>query len=150
MNTNHFDSSSIRIGNIEIRYLVDGSRAGHSGLFEMLLPPRTGVQPSPSHEEADEVVFVLKGRMRHAVDGVVRELGPGDSAFTPRGSVHGFSNPYGEPVRTLTVVTPDIGPQYFRDLAAVMDAYGGPDEFAMVESIVRNGLPLAAATARAA
>ena len=39
---------AIRIGRIEIRYLIDGSGAGHAGLFEMTLPPQSGTPPRGS------------------------------------------------------------------------------------------------------
>lgn len=138
------DREVIRIGSIEIRYLVDGSEAGHSGLFEMTLPPRSNVPPPHSHADAEEVMHVLEGRLRYSVDGVERELGPGDFAFTPKGGVHGFSNPYDATVRTLTVLTPDIGAQYFRDVAAVVGAGGPPDRARMLEVMRRHGLVPAA------
>ena len=130
----------IRIGMIEIRYLVDGSHAGHSGLFEMTLPPNANVPPAHSHVDAEEVLYVLEGRLRHSIDGVQRDLGPGDCAFTPRGAVHGFSNPFEETVRTLTVLTPDIGAGYFRDAAAVANAGGPPDKAKLLEVMTRYGL----------
>lgn len=131
---------AIRIGMIEIRYLLDGSAAGHSGLFEMTLPPRANVPPAHSHPDADELLYVLQGRLRHSVDGAQRDLGPGDCAFTPRGAVHGFSNPFDETVRTLTVLTPDIGAGYFRDAAAVVNAGGPPDKARLLEVMTRHGL----------
>jgi quercetin dioxygenase-like cupin family protein len=135
---------AIRIGRIEISYLVDGTGAGHSGLFEMTLPPNANVPPAHSHEDAEEVLYVLQGRLRHSVDGVERDLGPGDSAFTPKGAVHGFSNPFEETVRTLTVLTPDIGAQYFRDVAGVVNAGGPPDKAKLLEVMTRYGLAPAA------
>jgi quercetin dioxygenase-like cupin family protein len=137
----------IRIGQIEILYLVDGAGTGEPGMFEMTLPPRSNVPPAHSHSNAEEMLYVVEGRIRVSVDGVEHDLGPGDSAFTPRGAVHGFSNPFDEPVRTLTVLTPDIGAQYFRDAAAVVNAGGPPDKAKLVEVMSRHGLvpaPLAA------
>jgi hypothetical protein len=64
---------------------------------------------------------------------------------TPRGSVHGFSNPHGQTARALIVLTPDIGMQYFRDIAAVATAPGGPDPAKMAEVMKRYGLVLAVA-----
>ena len=135
---------AIRVGQIEIRYLVDGSAAGHSGIFEMNLPPNSNVPPPHSHSRNEEVLYVLEGRLRHTVDGVQRDLGPGDSVFTPRGGVHGFSNPFDQPVRMLTVLTPDIGAQYFRDAGLVVNAGGPPDKARLVEVMTRYGLKLSA------
>jgi quercetin dioxygenase-like cupin family protein len=134
----------IRIGPIEIRYLVDGSRTGQSGVFEMDLPPGASVPPAYSHENSGGVLYVLEGRLRHSVDGVERDLGPGDCAITPRGVTHGFTNPFDATVRTLTVLTPDIGAQHFRDAAAAFDAGAGVDRAALAEVMRRHGLTLAA------
>lgn len=151
MNQQHdlAQDAAIRIGMIEIRYLVDGAGAGHSGLFEMTLPPRANVPPAHSHGDAEEVLYVLEGKLRHSVDGVERDLGPGDCAFTPKGAVHGFSNPFDETVRTLTVLTPDIGAQYFRDVGAVVNAGGPPDKARLLEVMTRYGLRPAAPAAGA-
>jgi quercetin dioxygenase-like cupin family protein len=142
----HDDSlpeAPIRIGSIQIRYLVDGSSTGSSGMFEMIVPPGSNAPPPHSHEGSDELLYVLEGRLRYSVNGVERDLGPGDSALTPRGSVHGFSNPFDETARTLTVLTPDIGAQYFRDAAEVVNAGGPPDKARLAEVMTRHGLVLA-------
>lgn len=131
---------AIRIGRIEIRYLIDGSGAGHAGLFEMTLPPQSNVPPAHSHVDAEELLYVLEGRLRHSVDGRERDLGPGDCAFTPKGAVHGFSNPFTDTVRTLTVLTPDIGAGYFREVAAVVNAGGPPDRARLLAVMTRHGL----------
>jgi hypothetical protein len=46
---------------------------------------------------------------------------------TPRGAVHQFSNPGSATARALVMMTPDVGAQYFRNVAAVVGA-GGPPE----------------------
>lgn len=132
--------TTVRIGSIEVRYLMDGTRTGESGLFEMRLPPQAHVPAAHSHPDAEEMLFVLEGTLRHTIDGVERDLGPGDTAFTPRGGVQGFSNPFGETVRTLTVVTPDIGVQYLRVLAQVVNAGSAPERGSLVEIVTRKGL----------
>ena len=61
---------------------------------------------------------------------------------TPRGAVHGFSNPVDAPARALVVLSPDIGAQYFRDVAAVLGAGGPPNKVKLVEVMERYGLQL--------
>jgi mannose-6-phosphate isomerase-like protein (cupin superfamily) len=139
----------IRVGQIEIRYQLDGSATGQPGLFEMTVHPNSNVPPPHSHTGADEVIYVLEGTLRYSVDGVVRDLGPGDSMFTPRGSVHGFSNPHDQPARAITMLTPDIGAQYFRDVAAVVGAGGPADKARLLEVMARYGLVPAAPPAAA-
>src|SRR5947199_9045599 len=89
----------IKFGQLEIRYLIDGAATGGMGVFELTILPGSNVPPPHSHSNNDECIYVLSGTMRYSVDGDVRDLRPGDWMFTPRGSVHAFSNPHSEPAR---------------------------------------------------
>ena len=134
----------IRIGGLEIRYLLDGTANGAGmGMFELTVAPGARVPPPHSHTGNEEIVYVLEGRLRYSVDGETRDLGPGERMYTPRGSVHAFSNPHGATARALIMLTPDIGLQYFRDVAEVAGAPGGPDPAAMAAVMTRYGLVLA-------
>jgi quercetin dioxygenase-like cupin family protein len=133
-------SQMIKIGQLEIRYLVDGAREGGLGVFEMCVPAGARVPPPHSHADNEECVYVLEGTLRYRVGGETRDLGPGDWMATPRGSVHHFSNPGTEPARTLVMMTPDIGAQYFHDVRAVVDAGGPPDPAALLAVMGRYGL----------
>jgi quercetin dioxygenase-like cupin family protein len=130
----------IRVGQLSIRYLVDGSAAGSLGVFEMTVPPKSNVPPPHSHTRNEECVYVLDGVLRYSVDDASRDLRPGDWMVTPRGSVHRFDNPHDVPARVLIVLAPDIGAQYFRDVAAVVDAGGPPDKAKLVAVMARYGL----------
>jgi quercetin dioxygenase-like cupin family protein len=131
---------SITVGQMSIRYLIDGSTTGGLGVFELDVPPKSNVPPPHSHTANEECVYVLKGVLRYSVDGVARDLHPGDWMFTPRGSVHQFSNPNDELARALIVLTPDIGAQYFRDVGAVVNAGGPPDRAKLIQVMSRYGL----------
>jgi len=63
---------------------------------------------------------------------------------TPRGSVHAFSNPGSRTARALIMLTPDIGEQHFRDVAAVVAAGGPPEGAKLLEVMGRYGLVAAA------
>lgn len=134
----------VRVGQMEIRYLLDGAEKGGLGVFEMTVPPGARVPPPHSHSDNEECVYVLEGVLRYSVDDETRELRAGDSMPTPRGSVHSFSNPGGETARVLVMLTPDIGARYFRDVAAVANAGGPPDPVKLVEVMTRHGLVPAA------
>ena len=135
----------IKAGQLEIRYLIDGTVAGSgSGLFELTVPAGARVPPAHSHRDNEEIIYVLEGTLRYRVDGEERDLGPGQRMYTPRGSVHGFSNPHDRPARALVMLTPDIGAQYFRDVAAIAKAPGGPNPAKLVEVMTRYGLVLEA------
>ena len=134
----------VKVGQLEIRYLVDGAQEGGLGLFEMKVPAGANVPPPHSHTDTEECVYVLEGVLRYTVDGVTRDLKPGDWMSTPRGSVHHFSNPISELARALVMLTPDIGEQYFRDVGTVVNAGGPPDRARLMEVMTRYGLVPAA------
>lgn len=134
----------VKIGQLEIRYLMDGTLTGAgSGMFELTVGPGARVPPAHSHSNNEEIIYVLEGMLRYRVDDEVRDLIPGERMYTPRGSVHAFSNPHDRLARALIILTPDIGAQYFRDVAEVVGRAGGPDPAAMAEVMRRYGLVLA-------
>ncbi|CAE6729653.1 cupin domain-containing protein [Paraburkholderia domus] len=130
----------IKVGQLSIRYLIDGTVTGGMGVFELTVPSNSQVPPPHSHTSNEECAYVLEGMLRYSVDGVVRDLTPGEWVFTPRGSVHHFSNPHADTARALIVLTPDIGAQYFRDVGAIVNAGGPPDREKMIGVMTRYGL----------
>jgi len=147
MDANRFHGAAaevITLGQLQIRYLRDGASEGQMGAFEMVVPPGSNVPPPHSHAHNDEYLYVLEGRLRYSVDAEVRDLGAGESAFTPRGAVHGFSNPFSTSTRALIVQSPDIGARYFLDIADVLKAGGPPDRAKLMAVMERYGLKAAA------
>jgi len=139
------DRETIRVGQIEIRYIQEAGNGCHMGCFEMRVPPGSNVPPPHSHANNEELVYVLAGVLRYTVGGETRDLRPGDTMATPRGVAHGFSNPHSATVQALIMNTPDIGAQYFREVAAVINAAGPPDRSRLAEIMRRFGLEPAAA-----
>lgn len=138
------DQQVVKVGQLEIRYLVDGAQSGGLGLFEMKVPAGANVPPPHSHSNNEECVYVLEGVLRYTVDAVTRDLKPGEWMSTPRGCVHHFGNPGSETARTLVIMTPDIGEQYFREVGALAGVGGPPDRAKLVEVMTRYGLVPAA------
>ena len=132
----------IKLGPIEIRFLLDADdTGGRVSMFEFLVPPGARVPAPHYHEHVDEVAYGLEGVLTFTVDGRATRLAPGDRCFIPRGAVHHFANEGPEPTRTLSVLTPaSIGPAYFRDLAALLAAGGPPDPARVAEVMRRHGL----------
>jgi quercetin dioxygenase-like cupin family protein len=137
-------ANEIKVGQLGIRYLIDGSQSASMGMFELTIPPASNVPPPHSHSNNEEIVYVLDGRLRYTVGMDTRDLAPGQSMHTPRGSVHGFSNPFDSSARALIILSPDIGLQYFKDVAAVVSAGAPPDKAALVAVMNRYGLVLSA------
>jgi quercetin dioxygenase-like cupin family protein len=134
----------IAVGHLRVRYLRDGAVERQMGAFELIVPPGSNVPPPHSHSDNEEYVYVLEGKLRYSVNEVTRDLSPGDSMSTPKGAVHGFSNPFSAPARALVVLSPDIGAGYFRDVAAVINAGGPPDRAKLLQVMESYGLKPAA------
>ena len=130
----------IRVGPLEIRYLQEAGNGCEMGLFEMRVPPDSRVPPPHSHTANEELVYVLEGTLRYTVGSETRDLKAGDFMVTPRGTVHAFSNPHPVEARALVINTPDIGPQYFREVAAIVNAGGPPDRVKLMSTMRSFGL----------
>ncbi len=137
-------TTEIKAGQLGINYIVDGSRTQSLGMFELTVPPGSNVPPPHSHSNNEECVYVLAGTLRYSVGIETRDLTVGQTMSTPKGVVHAFSNPFAETAHALIVLSPDIGAQYFRDVAAVINAGGPPDKAALVSVMSRYGLVPAA------
>jgi quercetin dioxygenase-like cupin family protein len=138
------NSSAIKIGQLGINYILDGASTSSLGIFELTVPPSSNVPPPHSHSNNEECVYVLEGKLRYTVGSETRDLSVGQSMRTPKGVVHAFANPFETTARALIVNSPDIGAQYFRDIAAVVNTGGPPDKNALVAVMSKYGLVPAA------
>lgn len=76
----------------QIRILADGAMTGGKFLvFEESGPPGGG-PPLHRHDRDDEFFTILEGTLKFVVEGVTRTVGPGETMFAPKGSVHTFVN----------------------------------------------------------
>jgi quercetin dioxygenase-like cupin family protein len=132
----------LRIGAMELRFVVDETQgSGELVVFEFRVPANARVPAPHFHKEVDEVVYGLEGTLTSIVDGKTHEIGPGDSLFIPRGSVHQHANLHSSLARALTVLTPgSIGRRYFEDIAAEVNIAGKPDLGRIKEVMLRHGL----------
>ncbi len=135
----------IHVGAIQIRFLVTGAQSnGSAAIFELTVP--AGVKlpaPAHSHDAYEETLYGLEGITTWTVDGVPIEVGPGQALCIPRGAVHAFANHGAVDAKSLSVLSPAvIGPEFFREMGAVIDAAaGGPSDRAkMAEVMRRHGL----------
>ena len=134
----------IRLGQLAIRFLVQGEDAGGMlALFEFDVPAGANVPIAHSHDAYEETIYGLEGVLTWTVDGTPIEVGAGDALVIPRGVVHRFDNLHDADAKALAVVTPGIlGPGYFREMAAVVaSAAGGPPDLgALAATMRRHGL----------
>lgn len=131
----------IRVGQLEINYLHEAENGRQIGCFEMKVPPGSNVPPPHSHSANEELLYVLEGILRYTVGGETKDLKPGMSMVTPRGVMHGFSNPHSAMARALVILTPDtIGPEYFRKVGAIVNLGGPPDRTKLTAVMQEYGL----------
>jgi quercetin dioxygenase-like cupin family protein len=134
----------IKVGQMAIRFLIEGEETGRSvAVFEFDVPAGSKVAAAHSHDAYDETIYGLEGVLTWTLEGDATDVGPGETLFIPRGAVHQFDNAYATDAKALAVVTPGIlGPDYFREVAAVLDAAAGgpPDVVALGEVMRRHGL----------
>jgi len=65
--------------------------------------PETSYHKKHTHQDAEEVIYLLSGRGIGGVGDTEVEMKQGDTLFVPRGAVHWFSNPFPEPAEMLFV-----------------------------------------------
>jgi quercetin dioxygenase-like cupin family protein len=131
----------IKAGELAIRFLVEGEQSGGSvAVFEFDVPAGAKVPVAHSHDGYEETIYGLEGVLTWTVDGTLADVGPGDALCIPRGAVHRFDNAGDVDARALAIVTPGIlGPDYFREVAAVLDAgAGGPPDLGAVAAVMRR------------
>ena len=137
-------SEEITIGELGIRFLLEGEASGGAvALFEFSVPAGARVPIAHSHDAYEETIYGLEGTLTWTVDGRQVDVGPGEALCIPRGVVHRFDNEHDVDARMLAIVTPGIlRPDYFREMAAVVEAAAGgpPEPAALAEVMRRHGL----------
>ncbi len=134
-------SNEIRVGQLAIRFLVEGEDSGGSvAVFEFDVPAGAKVPVAHSHDGYEETIYGLAGVLTWTIDGSTTEIGPSEALCIPRGVVHHFDNRHDVDAKVLAIVTPGIlGSGYFRDLAAVVAAAaGGPPDLAAIAQVMRS------------
>jgi quercetin dioxygenase-like cupin family protein len=132
----------IKVGEVAIRFLVEGEQsAGSVAVFEFDVPAGARVPIAHSHDGYEETIYGLEGVLTWTVDGTPTDVAASETLH-PRGTIH-HSNTRDVDARALAIVTPGIlGPDFFREVAALLDAAGGgpPDVVAIGAVMRRHGL----------
>jgi len=141
-------SEEIRIGGIRVRFLLEREQTGGTlAMFEFGVAAGANVPAPHSHDAYDETIYVLEGVLTWTIDGTAVDVAPGEVIHIRRGEVHRFDNVHETDAKALAFVTPGIlSPDYFREVAAVIDAAAGgpPDLEAVAAAMRRHGLTPAA------
>ena len=133
--------TTIRFAGLELCFLHDrhGTKGGID-LFTTIAQPKAGMPIPHYHESWDETVYGLSGTTIWTIAGREVSLNPGESAFIPRGIVHGFANRSDDAASFLSILTPGVlGPEYFQETADLVNA-GNAEPQAMKALMLRYGL----------
>jgi quercetin dioxygenase-like cupin family protein len=119
--------------------------AGHAGqpagfaAMEITIPAHFAGPVPHAHDEFDEAIYVLTGRLRVTGDEEAEEAAAGSMFVAPRGRRHGFSNPYAEVALVLGVWAP-AGPAlaFMEEIGAVLTPGSPPDPEQMRDIYTRH------------
>ena len=138
----------IRLGQLAVRFLVEGKDSGGSvAIFELDVPAGAKVPIAHSHDAYEETIYGIEGVITFTLEGRKIEIGPGDALCIPRGAVHRFDNLHSATSKTLAIISPGIlTPDYFREIATIARAAATsvpptpPHPKALAEVMRRHGL----------
>src|SRR5512135_1038252 len=100
-------SEEIRVGQVVIRFLLEGRASGGSvAVFEFDVPAGAKVAAAHSHDGYEETIYGLEGILTWTIEGTQTEIGPGQALCIPRGAVHQFDNTGDLDAKALAIVTP--------------------------------------------
>ena len=132
----------IHLGQITVQFLLETDDTnGSMAMFEFMVPVGAKVPLPHSHKHYDETVYGLEGVITFVVNGKPIDIAPGESCFIPRGAIHGFNNLKQVNAKGLAIITPAlIGPDFFKETAAIVNAGGPPDIEKLKAVMTKHGL----------
>ena len=103
------------------------------------VPAGASLPVAHSHDAYEETIYGVAGTVTFTVEGTPHPIGPGETLFIPRGAVHAFANTGDVDATALAIITPGLlGADYFRELAAIVAAAGGPPDVAAIAEVMRR------------
>lgn len=115
-----------------------GQPAGFAAM-EIIIPAHFPGPIPHAHDQFDEGIYLLRGRLLLAGDGEPQEASAGSMFIAPRGHRHGFSNPYREEALVLGIWSPaDPALAFMREIGAALRPNSPPDTESMREIYARH------------
>jgi len=131
---------TIRAFGGEMHFHLDGGQTEKRFLLATIVAPPGHGPPPHWHEREDECFVLQEGRLRFLTGGEWREVGPGDIVFTPRGTIHTYTNPGDTPAKMLFTALPSGFDDFFAECEVEFAKPGGPDMQRIVEISARHGI----------
>jgi quercetin dioxygenase-like cupin family protein len=134
----------ILVGGMAIRPRIEPAESDSAvAIHEFDVPAGGRLPVAHSHDAYEETIYGVRGTVTFTVEGVPHDIGPGATLFIPRGAIHAFANTGAIDATALAIITPGLlSADYFREIAAIVDAAGGgpPDLAAIADVMRRHGL----------
>ena len=111
-------------GGVRVTIGLDGEATGGALTLLVDRPPIGWALPPHRHRNESETIHVVAGRFELTIDGERRELGPGDSAHVPAGTLHSGGNIGDVEGRRVVVFSPAGVEGWFRAVAAEPERAG--------------------------
>ncbi len=123
---------------MELMTPATGPQAAAFAMARMTLPPRFGGPIPHAHDQFDEAILVVSGRLMVLAGQDEDVAEPGALLMAPRGQRHGFSNPFDDPVEVITMWSPGaLGVEFMTERGRVITGDGPPDPAAVAEFYAR-------------
>ena len=128
---------TIRVGAMSVTFLKTRHETENTfDLFELTVPPLVHSPLPHIHREYDETIFGVDGIVTWTLRDQATHVGRGDKLFIPRGTPHFYENRHHTAARILCLQTPGVmGPEYYREIAALLEPEGGHD-ISLVSSVM--------------
>ncbi len=138
--THRGDGPGFRYAGQQLNILAgqDGQPPGFATM-EITIPARFPGPIPHAHDEFDEAIYVLRGRLLVAGDDEPQQAGPGSMFVAPRGYRHGFSNPYADDALVLGIwAPPEPALAFMREIGAALTPDTPPDPDRMQDIYARH------------
>ena len=124
----------------EVIILLDGEQTGGRQTMWLETTPPEGGPPLHFHINDDETFHVLEGQVAFFQNSKWYEVGPGGSAFVPRGQMHTFKNVGEGNSRMLLSTSPAGFDVFFSRCAEEWARPGGPDMSRVFQIAAEHGI----------
>lgn len=105
------------LGDLYVMKVTGDGSGGAFSVTEMTIAPAPrGGAPLHIHTKEDEVFYVLDGSLTFQVGERKVEATAGSCLYVPRGTLHGFANLRGTPLKALVLIVPAGFEKFFEEL----------------------------------
>jgi mannose-6-phosphate isomerase-like protein (cupin superfamily) len=116
-------------GRLRSHFLMDAGDLGSRNMTVTWVDvPPGAAQRAHSHEDAEQVYVIVRGRGRMEVAGDVEEVGEGDLVFIPPATQHGIVNDGAESLVYVSTASPPVSMAELYGEELAPDASGYDDD----------------------